>query len=268
MIQPKISVITINYNNRQGLEKTLKSVVSQSFKNFEYIVIDGDSTDGSKDSIENYASEIEYWVSEPDSGIYNAMNKGIEAAKGEYLLFLNSGDEFYETSSLEKAIPYLNGEDIIYGNLEIVDDEKNFIKNYSSQLSLHYFYIDALPHPGSFIKKTAFDNVGMYDENLKIVSDWKWFFEAFAKHSLQWKYIPVVVSRFYMDGVSSNMDKVNIERQEVFNSFPTSLTADAEIIENLKREIKSLQEYKHRYNHLKKYRLVKLLAQLNLIKIP
>ncbi len=91
----KLSIITVNLNNKDGLQKTIDSVISQTFKDFEWIVIDGGSTDGSKELIEKYSDYISYWVSEPDKGIYNAMNKGIKVAKGDYLEFLNSGDIFF-----------------------------------------------------------------------------------------------------------------------------------------------------------------------------
>ena len=116
-MNPKISVITISYNNKEGLEKSLKSVTSQDYKDFEYIVIDGGSNDGSKEILEKYSDKINYWVSEPDKGIYNAMNKGIEVANGEYLLFINSGDELFSSGILTEVVPELNGADIIAGNL-------------------------------------------------------------------------------------------------------------------------------------------------------
>ena len=112
----KLSVITINFNNRDGLRKTIESVVNQTFKDFEYIIIDGGSTDGSVDVIKEYADRIDYWVSEPDKGIYNAMNKGIDVAKGEYCIFMNSGDCFYVNDVYENVFRELDGVDIIIGD--------------------------------------------------------------------------------------------------------------------------------------------------------
>ena len=112
----RLSVITINMNNRKGLERTIKSVVCQIFADFEYIVIDGASVDGSADVIREYADKIHYWISEPDTGIYNAMNKGILQAKGDYCLFLNSGDALYTTTVLEEVFNQNFSEDIIIGN--------------------------------------------------------------------------------------------------------------------------------------------------------
>ena len=110
----KYSIITINFNNREGLERTIKSVITQTCQDFEYIIIDGGSTDGSIDIIKKYANKIHYWVSEPDNGIYHAMNKGVQFAHGEYLNFMNSGDFFIDIEVLSDLFPFLNN-DIITG---------------------------------------------------------------------------------------------------------------------------------------------------------
>ena len=119
----KLSIITVNLNNRIGLERTINSVVSQTFKDFEWIVIDGGSTDGSKELITQYANHFAYWVSEPDKGIYNAMNKGIKVAKGEYLLFLNSGDWIIDERVAQDFIETSISADIISGDVCLVYDE-------------------------------------------------------------------------------------------------------------------------------------------------
>ena len=124
----KLSIITINYNNFEGLNRTLKSVINQNLKNFEYIVIDGGSTDGSKELIEKYADKISYWVSEPDRGIYHAMNKGIVKASGEYLLFMNSGDLFYNNFILNEVIDDISKYDLIYFDILIRDGNKEYPK--------------------------------------------------------------------------------------------------------------------------------------------
>ena len=120
----KISIITINFNNCKGLVQTLDSVAQQTYNNYEHIIIDGASTDGSKSIIEQYKNKnphVTYWVSEKDEGIYNAMNKGITHAQGQYLLFLNSGD-YIEPNILEQAATSLTGTDIIYGNLYFISE--------------------------------------------------------------------------------------------------------------------------------------------------
>jgi glycosyltransferase involved in cell wall biosynthesis len=268
---PLISVITINFNDRVGLERTFESVFNQTFQDFEYIVIDGGSNDGSKELIEENTEKISYWISEPDKGIYNAMNKGISAAKGDYLLFLNSGDKFYAEKSLSLGSKYLGEEDIIYGDLEVVNDEKSSIKKYPTDLSLFYFYEEALPHPSTFIKKSAFEKFGLYDENLKIVSDWKWFLLSICTQNASFKKIEEVISTFYLDGMSSdlaNQKKLANERNLVFETYFPKQKADLQKFRDLQNENKKLKEFQFKYNHLKKYRLVKLLDQFGLIKIP
>lgn len=270
-MQPKISVITISYNNREGLEKTLKSVSSQTFSDFEYIMIDGGSQDGSKELLEEYSDKITHWVSEPDKGIYNAMNKGIAAAKGEYLIFINSGDHFYSDHSLTDAAQHLSGEDLIYGNLEVVSTEQTYIKDYPSELSLYYFYYESLPHPSSFIRKDAFEKYGLYDESLKIVADWKWFLMAICRHSATFRHINETVSTFYLDGISASVQsnaKINAERNLTFSTHFPLVKDDLQRLQTLQNENLKLKQSEQKFNHLKKYRLVKLLHSLGLIKIP
>lgn len=269
-MNPKISVITISYNNKEGLEKTLKSVTSQDYKDFEYIVIDGGSNDGSEELIEIFSDKISYWVSEPDKGIYNAMNKGIEAANGEYLIFINSGDHFHNKQSLSSSFQYLSGEDIIYGNLEVVDSENTFIKNYLNKLSLFYFYYESLPHPASFIRRESFKKWGYYDENLKIVSDWKWFLIAICLHNASFKRIDETVSTFYLDGISANVksqEEISRERNLTFSNHFPLVKDDLQKMLNLQNENRQLQKTENNFNHLKKYRIVRLLDFLGLIKI-
>ena len=128
MLNNSITIITINFNNQNGLQKTMDSVFRQTNKDFQYIVIDGGSSDGSKELIERNQSKINHWVSEPDNGIYHAMNKGIEKATGEYLLFLNSGDELINELVVEKVTPLLHTEDIISGNLIVDEDSEDVLR--------------------------------------------------------------------------------------------------------------------------------------------
>ena len=127
---PKISIITVNYNNLEGLQRTFNSVFNQTWKEFEYVVIDGGSTDGSKELIEKYNDKIDYWVSESDNGIYNAMNKGIKKAKGEYLLFLNSGDNLFNHTVLEENHSVIKEMDLIYFNLEFKRNNFSEVRTY------------------------------------------------------------------------------------------------------------------------------------------
>ena len=175
----KLSIITVNLNNKDCLQKTINSVVSQTFKDFEWILIDGGSTDGSKELIEQFSSHISYWVSEPDKGIYNAMNKGILKAKGEYCLFLNSGDYFANGDVLDKVFAFDFDEDVVYGDqLWDYGDRMETFES-AEKVTLRNFIGSTIPHSGvSFIKREMFEEYGLYDENYRIVSDWKWFLIA------------------------------------------------------------------------------------------
>lgn len=215
----KVSIITINYNNASGLEKTIESIVNQNFADFEYIVIDGASTDGSTDVIKKYSEKINYWVSEPDSGIYNAMNKGIRQAKGEYLLFINSGDTLYNNEVLADVFKYSLESDLIYGDLHrIFPNGETDIVKMPDYVGVDLMMQATLTHPTTFIKRELFDRYGLYREDLKIVSDWAFFLQVIVFANTSRTHLPVVVASFDMDGLSSQNNKlVQEERQRVIN---------------------------------------------------
>lgn len=216
-----LTVITINYNNASGLERTLQSVFAQTFKGFEYIVIDGGSTDGSKALIEKNAANINYWVSEPDKGIYNAMNKGIKAAKGEYVCFLNSGDTFYRKKILAQLQKksYSSEADIIFSDLSVIEPNKHsYIKYYPNHIDFDFLICDSIAHPGCLIRKCLFQQYGYYNENLKIVSDWEWFIINICRHKLKTVHSNLIVANFYLDGISSSNQQMHLtEKNEVLN---------------------------------------------------
>lgn len=197
----KLSIITVNLNNRDGLQKTIDSVVSQTFRDFEWIVIDGGSTDGSKELIEQYADHVAYWVSEPDKGIYNAMNKGIKVAKGDYLQFLNSGDWLCDEKALERFFSHGFTADVAYGNLYLSGEDGLEELCYSDILSLKFFLKQTLCHNATFIKRVLLLE-NLYDENLKIVSDWKFFLIQLLNNK-DFQYINEFVIVYDMSGISS-----------------------------------------------------------------
>jgi glycosyltransferase involved in cell wall biosynthesis len=203
----KLSIITINFNNRQGLEKTVKSVTNQTFGNFDYIVIDGGSTDGSTEIIKNYESNISYWVSEKDKGIYNAMNKGIAIAKGEYLLFLNSGDYLDENDSLENALGYIKDEMVCSCDIRVYDSKTNRYEIWPApeMFGYSFFLNTTLNHQSTFIHSSLFRNYGFYNESNIVGADWEFFFLVLGVHSQTYKKIPVVLSVYNLDGFSANL---------------------------------------------------------------
>lgn len=215
----KYSIITINFNNKRGLEQTILSVLSQSYQDYQYIIIDGESTDGSLDIIKKYASHIYYWVSEPDNGVYNAMNKGIVKAKGDYIIFMNSGDSFYDSNVLSNTLPYLNA-DIVHGRLYYYNHKERSVYLKGSPNMFH-FYDNTLNHQATFISRRLFSDA-LYDENYKIVSDWKFFIEKLIIQNCSFVSIPVKVGLFEGGGISDvDRDLDARERKEVLEKmFP------------------------------------------------
>jgi glycosyltransferase involved in cell wall biosynthesis len=219
----KLSIITINYNNAQGLRKTIESVTKQTFSDFEYIVIDGGSDDESLNIIKEYRNRITYWISEPDSGIYNAMNKGIKVANGEYIQFLNSGDWLTHNQVIEKLHGELINCDLLYGNLIEVYPNGKTIVNYGTKgldISFYTFYKGTVTHPAAFIRRELFLKYGYYDEQLKIVSDWKFYLIALGLNHSKVIYKNIEVCYFDMSGISNNrQDQALNERQKVLNEL-------------------------------------------------
>ena len=233
-----LSIITINRDNASGLEQTIQSVLSQSMDSFEFVIVDGASTDGSVDVIQKYVGESGVrlkWVSEPDSGIYNAMNKGIDLASGEYLEFLNSGDCLASDNVVEKVFESLEKAKfppILYGNM-LKDMNGRVIRDRSfggESMSFLSFYRGTLNHSSSFIRKDLFYKYGKYDEDLKIVSDWKWFLQAIVLGGEEPVYTDLDVSIFDMNGISETNKKLaQAERKHVLEQFfPVSVLADYE----------------------------------------
>ncbi len=217
----KLSIITVNLNNKEGLQKTIDSVVSQTFKDFEWIVIDGGSTDGSKELIEKYSDYISYWVSEPDKGIYNAMNKGIRVAKGDYLHFLNSSDTYIDNNTLSKFFSNSCKSDIIFGNtLKYEGDKFTKINLKNEYITCYNLTIDTINHQCAFIKRKLFDDYGLYDESLKIVSDWKFFFDTIVIGKCSIHHVNQDIVIFDTSGISStSIDKLRKEKMTILKQY-------------------------------------------------
>ena len=295
----KLSIITINYNNAEGLRKTLASVASQTYADIEHIIVDGGSTDGSVEIIREYAvneairlegnkairqessedndtvpnrpiaqspdrHEIR-WVSEPDKGIYNAMNKGIRMATGEYIQILNSGDILAADDVTERMMaalkenvkqqhqqqntnnhsvmeqhtitanennalsphrliassPIENCSAIFYGNMIKVNASGKVVgKSGYTEYSLRQFYSSTLNHDCAYIRRDLFEEYGLYDENLKIVSDWKWYLQAIGLGRVKPVYVDIDVTIFDDGGISeTQLDKRAVERRQVLEEL-------------------------------------------------
>ena len=253
---PKLSIITINYNNLEGLKTTIESLVNQTWQEFEYIVIDGGSNDGSTAYIESQSANIDYWISEPDKGVYNAMNKGIEKALGTYLLFLNSGDVLYNDNVLlETKKPLLLDMDIVYGDLWIVGEQgKGFRNRYPDFIDFPFLKQTSLGHPSTFIKKELFYTYGLYRTDLKIISDWAFFVKVLCRHKVSHCKIDHIISTFYEGGLSTSTvyHKQHIEERkkvllemfdlydESFEEFMMKFEQQKELVDQLDQGIEIL----------------------------
>lgn len=206
----KLSIITINYNSRDGLRKTIESIVNQTWQEFEYIIIDGGSTDGSVEVIKEYADRINYWVSEPDMGIYDAMNKGVVRAKGEYCLFMNSADTFYDSTVIDHVFPLLDNTDIICGQLKF---PHGYIMKGPKEVSMQHFYTSTLPHQATFIKTQLLISEP-YDTSYRIVSDWKFWIQSLIFKNATYKTIDYIIAVFDVSGISSTHEDLRIEEQK------------------------------------------------------
>lgn len=221
----KLSIITINWNNREGLEKTLRSITGQSCQDFEYIVVDGGSTDGSADLLSRPEYRISRWVSEKDSGIYNAMNKGVRMASGEYCLFLNSGDNLHDDGVVAAILPELHDDDLITGKM--LYSGKGRYSQAEEPLTLLYFYQSSLPHDATFIRRQLLLDTP-YDEGLRIVSDWKFFVQAIVLQGCSYRIVDNAISEFDTHGISANnRDLCQQEREKALQElFPPRVLLD------------------------------------------
>ena len=259
-----LSIISINLNNADGLQKTMKSVMAQSCQDFEYLVIDGGSTDGSVDVIKQYAHMPNLrWVSEKDSGLYNAMNKGIAMAKGEYLNFLNGGDILMGkdvVKDIMDSIEKYNHPELVIGKQYFQRGKKLVMTGgiaYGNS-TLWGLYRGAYGHQASYIKRELFEKYGIYDESLKIASDWKWFIKVVAFENIKPVFVDIDVALFDMHGISStNLELTYAERRIVLKEMLPeyvltdydNLVSDSILLERLRR-------------HKNVYRLIKLTNKL------
>ena len=270
----KLSIITINYNNAEGLRKTLASVASQTYADIEHVIVDGGSTDGSVEVIREYeqslasrlsplASNLK-WISEPDKGIYNAMNKGIEIAlgrrivnalnrselvedknkgirmaTGEYCQFLNSGDLLLNPHVTQQMIEHLDQINaqreepigVMYGNMKKVMPDGKILHdacNGGHDVTLNMFYCGCLNHSPAYILRALFDKYGMYDESLRICSDWKFYLQSLVLGDESIAYVNVDVTLFDMTGISeTNKDLLNSERNRLLEELiPAGILKD------------------------------------------
>jgi glycosyltransferase involved in cell wall biosynthesis len=219
MSEPWLTIITVCKNIATEIGDTCESVVKQTLQNFEWMVVDGASTDGTLTVLEKYRPQITRLISEPDSGIYNAMNKGIGAATGKYLLFLNGGDYLATDTVLSEVFSRDLDADIIYGNgfLQHSDGGIETSELMPSVITKVFFAQHTLLHQSTFIRRSLFDRYGLYNENYRVVSDWeKWI--VFAENGCSFVKIDLAVAFYRNGGISSSIgenESHHIEWQQV-----------------------------------------------------
>ena len=253
-----LTIITINRNNAAGLEKTMQSVLSQTRPDFEYVVVDGASTDDSVAVIERLAPAFGdrlKWISEPDKGIYNAMNKGIGMATGEYIQILNSGDGLVAPDVVDRMFSALEKEgrpSILYGNMlkSFPDGRIQRDRSFAGEeMTLLGFYQGTLNHSPAYIRRSLFDRYGLYDESLKISSDWKWYLQAIVFGDEKPVYADIDITRFDMTGISStNPGMCTEEREPILRALvrPTILADYEEWTGDIRRMMR-LRRYPWAY---------------------
>jgi glycosyltransferase involved in cell wall biosynthesis len=214
----KLSIITINRNNAAGLEKTCLSVVTQTYQNLEWIIIDGNSNDNSVEIIKRYSHKAFYWISEPDTGVYNAMNKGIKIATGEFLLFLNSGDYLLHPWTLQEVIDEINISkyaDVYYSDAVLDTYE---VSKYPPNISLDFFLNDMINHQNCLIRRELFKH-RLYNEDYKIFADRHFFIEEIIEHNIIFFRIKTNMSIYDTNGFSSKNKKYIAERKRLLKRF-------------------------------------------------
>lgn len=209
---PRFSIITVCYNEVDHIRETLDSVVNQTCHNFEFIVVDGGSTDGTREIIEQYANQITWWCSEPDKGIYNAMNKGVKHATGEYVIFMNGGDCFHSENVLQDILATGSNADIIEGYCLKKGTNEYLRKN--EQDVARRILTDTLSHQSSFIRRQLL-LAYPYDEHYKIVSDWKFWIEAILCHNCSFQFVEIVVSDMDMNGRTFGSYELNLKERKL-----------------------------------------------------
>ena len=248
-----LSIITINLNNATGLQKTIDSVAKQTFSEIEFIVIDGGSTDESRQLIDSYGQQINRWVSESDGGIYQAMNKGIKLAKNEYCLFLNSGDWLAGPAVVAEFVSSKPQADIVAGDVYYYDSVKGEIKwqiSSPDQITAKALFSGTLPHQATFIRRDLFGTIGLYSEQWRIASDWLFFVEALLVRNCTYQHHSATVSFFNMDGISCNPETNNLPRQEQLlilrQKYPRFLPdyEDYAVLEKQQRQWVNSREYR------------------------
>jgi glycosyltransferase involved in cell wall biosynthesis len=219
--KPLVSIVTVVYNGAKYVEETIRAVAEQTYPNIEHIVIDGGSTDGTLDILAHYDETIDYWLSEPDGGVYDAMNKGVALVSDpdSYILFANSDDRLNSADAIERAIFASAGEDLLYGKMVLADDQVAAVVG--NPVQLEDLARQTICHPATFVRRKIFDSVGMFDTSYAIAADYDHIVRCFAA-PVTTRFVDVVVSRMRMGGLSEDqfMRSCRERKQVIKRRFP------------------------------------------------
>lgn len=248
--KPKISVVTVSYNAEQEIESTMLSVINQTYPNLEYIIIDGGSKDRTIDIINKYKDRIAYMVSEPDKGIYDAMNKGIKAATGDWILFMNAGDSFYSNDVLDTFVPQIEDDTVIaYGNMMVLLDKYKykFINNKHDLRNLKS--LSMLPHQATFTK-LAYHKQHPFDISFICAADYNFFYKAYFNDKCKFQYIPIIVANFDgVSGLSSTQGKYALKEYPIIQGRTSFWYSKVYLV--FKTLVKSMMTPEMRYKRLR-----------------
>lgn len=240
---PKVTIVTVTYNAEKYLERTIRSVVKQSYPNIEYIVIDGASADGTVDIIKKYEQFIDYWISEPDSGIYHAMNKGVDAATGEWMSFMNAGDGFSNMDVLRDVFCKEYDADVLYSDTYIVDKDFKTVGEHLVS-GLEDFFISKMPfiHQSSFVRRSLVSKFP-FRTDYNLASDFDLFFKLYVK-KYKFEYLPdVKIAKFLTGGVHTfNMIQYT---SEALNTLITEYP-DTRFLTETRSVIRSFDKYNNK----------------------
>lgn len=215
----KISIITVCFNAQDTIEETLINIANQSYKNFEHIVIDGASTDRTIKIINKYKDNISNFLSEPDNGIYDAMNKGIKLATGDFIFFLNANDVLYDENVLKNVAEILDKNPdakFLFGDVNNISEDKktSVIQSYDKVKNVFYFINGNICHQSIFYHRSLFDEFGHYSNQFKIYADWDFNIKCLVENKVEAIHLPITISNFQFGGMCTNIDNRKLFKLE------------------------------------------------------
>lgn len=219
----KVSIITVCYNSSRTISKTIESVLGQTYNNIEYIIIDGNSSDDTIKIIKEYSNKISKWISEPDNGIYDAMNKGISLATGDIIGILNSDDIYFNEKVIERVVDIFHKtkSDLIYGNIQYVNENNQVVRSWKSKNYKRGSFLKGWhpPHPSLFVKAHIYHNYGLFDSNYKIAADFDLMLRFFEKYNVSNFHLNSTLVSMLIGGASNTPKGILEGNREIKSSF-------------------------------------------------